>query len=211
MLLWRNGGDKLLTNGVLYGTSPKQNSERSSKGMQTTTGCLWLTGRSGAGKTTLAEALRDIALAEGRPVEVLDGDAMRAQLSPKLGFSKADRDLHVQRVGQISSRLAIQGVLVIASLISPFEEAREKVRTLHAANGVHFGLVYLNATTEQCAERDPKGLYAKARQQGTADFTGLTQPYEPPQKPDLVLETGTHPLKDCLAELEAFARASRFL
>jgi adenylylsulfate kinase len=174
-------------------------------------GCVWLTGLSGAGKTTLAESIRHIALARGQRVQVLDGDAIRAQLSPDLGYSKADRDLHVLRVGFMSSLLAQHGVLVIASLISPFEDARERVRALHAAHGLPFYLVYLNATAAQCTQRDPKGLYAAARRELLQDFTGLTQRYEQPRRPELILETGCTPVEGCVSRLAEFLVAEGLL
>lgn len=180
-------------------------------GRSSRSGCVWLTGLSGAGKTTLANSIGRVALARGQRVQVLDGDDIRAQLSPDLGYSKADRDLHVLRVGFMSSLLAQHGVLVIASLISPFEDAREQVRALHAAHGLPFFLVYLNATAGQCIERDPKGLYKAARGGLLPDFTGLTQRYEQPSRPELVLETGYTPVESCVSTLAEFLVAEGLL
>lgn len=169
-------------------------------------GCIWLTGLSGAGKTTLAESLRDSLLLGGRRVQVLDGDTLRSVLSPDLGYSKAERDIHVLRVGYISALLAQHGVLVVASLISPFEDVRERIREMHSTQGIPFYLVYLDASLAQCSQRDPKGFYEQASRKPLENFTGLTQPYELPSRPDLVLATGSSPVENSILQLIRFTK-----
>lgn len=142
---------------------------------------------------------------------MLDGDRVRRELSPELGYSESDRNQHVLRVGYVSSLLAQHGVLVVASLISPFEDARERVRALYASRGIPFYLVHLNATVAQCIQRDPKGLYALALDGASGDFTGLTQRYELPSRPDLVLSTGTITPEATFCELAEFLKAKHLL
>lgn len=149
---------------------------------------LWLTGLSGAGKSTLAEAIRD-RLAGVRAIEILDGDEVRAHLSADLGFSKADRDTNIRRIGFVARMLARHGVLVITAAISPYAAARDEVRDLALAEGIEFVDVHVNASLEALIERDVKGLYRRALTGDIAHFTGVSDPYEPPTSPAVVVHT----------------------
>lgn len=147
---------------------------------------VWLTGLPSAGKTTIARA---VAERLDGPVQVLDGDEIREFLSQGLGFSKADRDTQVLRVGWVAKTLATHGVTVLASLVSPYADARDKVRALHGEAGVDFVEVHVATPLAVTEARDVKGLYARARAGEVADFTGVSGPYEPPAAPDLVIHT----------------------
>ncbi len=159
---------------------------------------LWFTGLSGAGKTTVAEIVEKELRERGRRVEVLDGDIVRTNLSKGLGFSREDRNVNVLRIGFVANLLTRNGVAVIVSAISPFKEARDQVRR----RIIDFVEVFVDAPLEVCAERDVKGLYKKAFAGEIAQFTGVSDPYEPPAAPDLVLKT---------AEEEPHESASRVI
>ena len=144
---------------------------------------IWFTGLSGAGKSTLAEALIRALRERAVATELLDGDAVRV-LSPT-GFSRADRDAHVQRVGFLASRLEHHGVTVVCALISPYAGAGEAVRAMCRT----FLEIYVSTPIRECERRDPKGLYARARRGEIGSFTGVSDPYEPPATPDLTIDT----------------------
>jgi adenylylsulfate kinase len=147
---------------------------------------LWFTGLSGAGKTTISEIVeRELRSRFGR-VEVLDGDIVRTNLSKGLGFSREDRDTNILRIGFVAELLTRNGVGVIVSAISPFKEARDQVRR---SIGEDFIEVYVDAPIEVCAERDVKGLYEKAFAGEILQFTGVSDPYEPPAAPELHIKT----------------------
>jgi adenylylsulfate kinase len=147
---------------------------------------LWFTGLSGAGKTTIAEIVeRELRERSGK-VEVLDGDIVRTNLSKGLSFSKEDRDINVLRIGFVAELLTRNGVGVIVSAISPFKEARDQVRR---SIGENFIEVFVDAPIEVCAERDVKGLYKKAFAGEIPQFTGVSDPYEPPAAPELHIKT----------------------
>jgi adenylyl-sulfate kinase len=150
----------------------------------------WLTGLSGAGKTTISNLAADGLRERGVPFEVLDGDVMRTYLTPDLGFSKDDRFKNVRRVAYVAHLLTRNGVAVIAPLISPYREARAEARRLI---GEPFLEIHVKASLDTLERRDTKGLYAKARAGGLDDFTGVTDPYEAPGSPDLVLDTEAEP------------------
>ena len=149
---------------------------------------LWFTGLSGAGKSTLALAVRD-ALAQAWRVEILDGDQIRTHLSKGLGFSREDRDTNVRRIGLVARLLARNGVFAITAAISPYRDVRDEVRALAARDGVPFVEVFADAEIEALAERDVKGLYRKALAGELAHFTGVSDPYEPPLSPDVVIRS----------------------
>jgi len=149
-----------------------------------TAAVVWFTGLSGSGKSTLAHWVAAELGREGRPVELLDGDTIRA-VFPNTGFSKAERDEHVKRVGFLASRLEAHGVTVVASFVSPYRESRDFVRALCR----RFVEVHVATPLDECERRDVKGLYAKARRGEVAAFTGISDPYEPPAKPELVVDT----------------------
>jgi adenylylsulfate kinase len=152
---------------------------------------VWLTGLSGAGKTTIGDLVARDLEAAGLLVERLDGDVVRTHLSSELGFTKHDRDLNVSRIAWVASRLTRAGVAVVASAISPYAAAREDARRQIEAYGP-FVEVAVVASIEECARRDkPGGLYARALSGLLADFTGVSAPYEPPSTPELRIDTET--------------------
>ncbi|HEY5907531.1 MAG TPA: sulfate adenylyltransferase [Vicinamibacteria bacterium] len=161
---------------------------------------VWFTGLSGAGKSTLAQALR-ARLAEDRPVEILDGDEVRTYLSKGLGFSKEDRDTNIRRIGYVARLLARNGTTVITAAISPYREVRDEVRRLAAEDGTPFVEVFANASIEALTERDVKGLYKKALAGELANFTGVSDPYEPPLKPEVVAATDRESVTQSLGRI----------
>jgi len=150
---------------------------------------VWLTGLPSAGKTTIARRLGDRLRAEGHRVEVLDGDEIRRFLSAGLGFSRADRNTNVQRIGLVSEVLARNGVLSVVPVIAPYADSREAVRGRHAASSTPYIEVHVATPVEVCSERDVKGLYARQAAGQLKGLTGIDDPYEPPVDPDLVLPT----------------------
>jgi adenylyl-sulfate kinase len=149
---------------------------------------LWFTGLSGSGKSTIAHLVGPELDRRGHIVEYLDGDTVRTHLSKGLGFSKEDRDTHIERVGWVASRLTRHGAVVIAAAISPYEETRRKARELVEQWGP-FVEVFVKASVEECARRDVKGLYEKAFKGEIKEFTGVSDPYEEPSDPELVVDT----------------------
>ena len=149
---------------------------------------LWFTGLSGSGKTTIADLVAPELERRGRMVEKLDGDVVRAHLSRGLGFSKEDRDANVERIGWVASRLTRHGAAVIVSAISPYAEARQRARALVEEFGP-FVEIHVATPVEECERRDVKGLYARARAGEIPEFTGVSDPYEEPLRPDLRLHT----------------------
>lgn len=148
---------------------------------------VWLTGLSGSGKSTVAVALERLLIAEGRPAYRLDGDNLRHGLNADLGFSATDRDENVRRAGEVAVLLADAGVAALVPLVSPYRAGRDRARSAHDAAGVPFVEVFVDTPIELCEQRDPKGLYAKARAGEIADFTGVDAPYEAPESPELIL------------------------
>jgi bifunctional enzyme CysN/CysC len=159
---------------------------------------LWFTGLSGAGKSTLALALERELFAKGYQVYVLDGDNIRGGLNANLGFSPEDRAENIRRVGEVASLFADAGFIVISSFISPYRSDRERAR---AAVKDAFHEVYVKASLAACEDRDPKGLYKRARKGEIAEFTGISSPYEAPDHADLVVATDEMPIDECLATL----------
>ncbi|GMA21159.1 adenylyl-sulfate kinase [Arsenicicoccus piscis] len=157
---------------------------------------VWLTGLSGAGKSTIAEALAEQLRAEDRRVEVLDGDVLRQGISQGLGFSREDRDTHVRRAGFVASLLSRNGVLTLVPVIAPYAESRAAVRERHASDGTTYVEVYLSTPVEECRRRDVKGLYAQADAGAITPMTGAGDPYEPPTDPDLTIDTTGRELSD---------------
>jgi adenylylsulfate kinase len=149
---------------------------------------LWFTGLSGSGKSTIAELVGRRLEDLGRLVEYLDGDVVRTHLSKGLGFSKEDRDTNIERIGWVASRLTRHGAAVLVSAISPYEDTRRKARSMVEEFGP-FIEVYVEASVETCAARDVKGLYEKAFAGEIKEFTGVSDPYEPPATPELVVNT----------------------
>jgi adenylylsulfate kinase len=153
---------------------------------------LWFTGLSGSGKSTIAHLVGPELDRRGLVVEYLDGDNVRTHLSKELGFSKEDRDTHIDRVGWVASRLTRQGGAVITAAISPYEATRQKAREMVEEVGT-FVEVYVKASVEECAKRDVKGLYEKAFRGEIKEFTGVNDPYEEPSSPELLIDTEAHP------------------
>jgi adenylylsulfate kinase len=166
---------------------------------------LWFTGLSGSGKSTIAHLVGPELDRRGLVVEYLDGDNVRTHLSKELGFSKEDRDTHIERVGWVASRLTRQGGAVITAAISPYEATRQKAREMVEEVGT-FVEVYVKASVEECAKRDVKGLYEKAFRGEIKEFTGVNDPYEEPTEPEVVLDTEVHSPEESaalvVAELE---------
>jgi adenylyl-sulfate kinase len=146
---------------------------------------LWFTGLSGAGKSTLARMVAEELRRRGHRVEVLDGDEVRTNLSKGLGFSKEDRDTNIRRIGYVCKLLARNGVIAISAAISPYREVRDEVRKQHE----RFFEVYVKCPLDTLVERDVKGLYRKALKGEIANFTGVSDPYEEPFSPELVIES----------------------
>jgi adenylyl-sulfate kinase len=149
---------------------------------------LWFTGLSGSGKSTIAHIVGPELDRRGLVVEYLDGDNVRTHLSKELGFSKEDRDTHIERVGWVASRLTRQGGAVITAAISPYEATRRAAREMIEEVGA-FVEVYVKASVEECARRDVKGLYEKAFRGEIKEFTGVSDPYEEPTSPEIVVDT----------------------
>jgi sulfate adenylyltransferase len=149
--------------------------------------CLWFTGLSGAGKSTTAEMLTWLLLEHGRRVTVLDGDVVRTHLSKGLGFSKEDRDTNVRRIGFVASELARLGGVVICAVVSPYRAARNQVRNMMDKG--QFVEVFVNTPLHVCETRDVKGMYARARRGEVKGFTGIDDPYEVPDYPEITLDT----------------------
>ncbi|MFF4534487.1 adenylyl-sulfate kinase [Streptomyces sp. NPDC001407] len=162
---------------------------------------VWLTGLPSAGKTTIAKALAERLRGEGHRVEVLDGDEIREFISAGLGFSRADRNTNVQRIGLISEVLARNGVKSIVPVIAPYADSREAVRERHDASGTAYLEVHVATPVEVCSERDVKGLYAKQAAGEISGLTGVDDPYEAPKSPDLRIESHTQTVAESAESL----------
>jgi adenylylsulfate kinase len=149
---------------------------------------LWFTGLSGSGKSTIAFTLEHALIQQGRLAYVLDGDNIRHGLNKNLGFSAADRTENIRRIGEVAKLFADAGVLTMTSFISPYRQDRDLVRALHAEGNLPFIEIHVNTPIETCEQRDPKGLYKKARAGQLKNFTGVDDPYEPPLKPELTID-----------------------
>ena len=154
-------------------------------------GCtIWLTGLPSSGKSTTAFTLEHRLIKAGYLAYVLDGDNVRHGLNANLGFSAEDREENIRRIGEVARLFADAGIITITSFISPYRSDRERVRTIHQGSGLVFIEVFIDTPVEVCEKRDPKGLYQKARRGELKGFTGVDDPYEPPQNADLILRTG---------------------
>ena len=158
---------------------------------------IWLTGLSGAGKSTLAERLVARLREQGAKVELLDGDFVRTNLSQGLGFSREDRDTNINRIGFVAELLARHGVVVVVAAISPYRDAREQVK----AKIAKFVEVHVDCSIEVLTERDTKGLYKRALAGELANFTGISDPYEPPLHPSVVIHSDRESVDDALAKI----------
>ncbi|MFF4044761.1 adenylyl-sulfate kinase [Streptomyces sp. NPDC001816] len=165
---------------------------------------VWLTGLPSAGKTTLARALAKRLRAEGHEVEVLDGDEIREFLSAGLGFTRADRHTNVQRIGFVAGLLASHGVKALVPVIAPYTGSRAAVRARHAAGGTPFLEIHVATPVTLCSQRDVKGLYAKQAAGEISGLTGVDDPYEAPQSPELRIQTQDRSVAESVAELHTF-------
>src|SRR3954468_6776347 len=155
---------------------------------------LWFTGLSASGKSTIAFTLEHALVQRGRLAYVLDGDNIRHGLNKNLGFSAADREENIRRIGEVAKLFSDCGVVAMTSFISPYRKDRDNVRTLHDEGKLPFIEIYVNTPIATCEQRDPKGLYQKARAGGLKNFTGIDDPYEEPTKPELTIDaTSTTP------------------
>jgi adenylyl-sulfate kinase len=169
---------------------------------------LWFTGLSGAGKSTLAERLVQEFKARNYNVELLDGDEVRTHLSKGLGFSKEDRDTNIRRIGWVARVLARNGVISITAAISPYREIRDEIRAETDKEGrTTFVEVYANAPVEALIDRDVKGLYKKALAGEIKQFTGISDPYEAPEKPEIMVHTSTETVDESLRRILGYLSA----
>lgn len=160
---------------------------------------IWFTGLSGAGKSTLAHAVEDHLHNQGIRTFVLDGDNIRQGLCKDLGFSDADREENIRRIGEVSKLLMDAGVITLTAFISPFRKDRKIARDLVSEGD--FIEIYCKAPLDICEDRDPKGLYKKARAGEIPEFTGISSPYEEPKNPDITVETGSASIEDCVDQI----------
>ena len=157
---------------------------------------LWFTGLSGSGKSTIAERVHQQLVQRGTEVEYIDGDALR-EVFPTTGFTREEREEHLRRTGYMASRLAAHGVTVIASFVSPYRESREFIRRLCPG----FVEIYVATPLDECERRDVKGLYARARRGDIRNFTGIDDPYEAPEHPELTLDTRALSVDQCVGRV----------
>ncbi|WP_392532750.1 adenylyl-sulfate kinase [Nostoc sp. C117] len=163
---------------------------------------LWFTGLSGAGKTTISQVVEQVLISEGYLVERLDGDIVRQFLTKDLGFSKADRDENLRRIGFVAHLLTKNGVIVLVSTISPYQDIRAEMRQKIG----QFAEVYVNASVETCEKRDTKGLYRKARNGEILNFTGINDPYEPPVNPEVTCDTNCESVDESAAKVIEYVK-----
>ena len=160
---------------------------------------IWFTGLSGSGKSTLAHAVEDTLYKRAIRTYVLDGDNVRKGLNKDLGFSDADRVENIRRIGEVSKLMVDAGIMTMTAFISPFIKDRDIVRDLVKPGD--FIEIYCKASLDVCEQRDPKGLYKKARAGEIPEFTGINSPYEAPEKPEIILTTDEHSIEDCISQL----------
>ncbi len=169
---------------------------------------IWFTGLSGSGKSTLADALEAELIGSGVHAVSLDGDALRMRLSSDLGFSDADRDEHLRRVGEVANLLLDAGLVVLAAFVSPLKSQRNRMKEL--AGESRFMEIYVSTSLEVCEQRDIKGLYQKARAGEISNFTGVSAPYEAPDHPDAVVDTANVDVEQAVESLKFALRKRGF-
>ncbi len=170
---------------------------------------LWLTGLSGSGKSTLAHRVERMLLERGVFAYVLDGDNVRHGLNRDLGFAPDERKENIRRLGEVAKLFTDAGAIVITAFISPYREDRASVRRLMPAGD--FVEIHVAASVEVCESRDPKGLYARARKGEIPDFTGITAPYEAPENPEIVVDTGAADVDTCARSVVGYLEAHGYL
>ncbi len=170
---------------------------------------IWLTGLSGSGKSTVAVAVEKMLMDQGRLAYVLDGDNIRHGLNSNLGFSPEDRTENIRRIGEVAKLFTDAGVIVLTSFISPYRADRDAVRAKMQAGD--FVEVYVSADVPTCESRDVKGLYAKARAGQIPEFTGISAPYEAPEKPELVLDTANQTVEESAGKLIQYLRDKGYI
>lgn len=170
---------------------------------------LWFTGLSGAGKSTLANAVEALLYEKHHHSYILDGDNIRHGLNKGLGFSDADRIENIRRIGEVSKLLVDAGLIALTAFISPFRADRDLVRNLFTGN--EFIEIYVQAPLDVCEQRDPKGLYKKARAGEIKNFTGIDSRYEEPVSPELVVNTAQHSLEECARQVVTYLEGRGFL
>ena len=170
---------------------------------------VWLTGLSGSGKSTIANALEKILTAQKYPCCVLDGDKLRAGLSSDLGFHNRDRSENIRRTAEVAKLFLGHNFVVIVAFISPYKKDRDRAKKIVGRK--QFIEVYCDAPLSVCEERDTKGLYQKARSGKIKEFTGVSDPYEAPAKPDLKIDTGSSSIKSCVKDIEDFLKKKKFI
>ncbi len=162
---------------------------------------VWFTGLPGSGKTTIARRLEKILKSMGYRVEVLDGDEVRKWLSPEAGFTREDRERHLRRVAYVSKLLARNGVIVLASFVSPYRSIRKEIRKIIEDEGLKFVEVYVKCSLQECIRRDPKGLYKKALAGEIKNFTGISDVYEEPENPEVTVDTEHESVDECVRKV----------
>ena len=172
---------------------------------------LWFTGLSGSGKSTIAFTLEHALVQRGRLAYVLDGDNIRHGLNKNLGFSAADREENIRRIGEVAKLFADCGVIAMTSFISPYRKDRDAVRALHAAGQLPFIEVHVNTPIATCEQRDPKGLYKKARAGQLKNFTGIDDPYEAPLQPELTIDAASTSPQEATVLLVDYLEKQRLL
>ena len=170
---------------------------------------VWLTGLSGSGKSTIAVAAEEALVSRGRLAYVLDGDNIRHGLNKNLGFSPEDRTENIRRIGEVAKLFTDAGLVVFTSFISPYRADRDLVRSIHDAG--RFIEVHVAASVETCESRDVKGLYKKARAGEIKDFTGISAPYEAPEKPEVLIDTNGESVEQSVERLVAYLTAKGYL
>lgn len=167
---------------------------------------LWFTGLSGSGKSTVAVALEGVLLEKGNLCYRLDGDNVRLGINKNLGFSAEDRTENIRRIGEVAKLFVDSGVIALSSFISPYRADRDQVRALHEEAGMEFIEVHVDCSLEEAEKRDPKGLYKKARAGEIKNFTGIDDPYEAPDKPEIVLRSDQMSLEEEVTVLLDFLK-----
>ncbi len=170
---------------------------------------IWFTGLSSSGKSTIAQNLEKRLVEEGKAAYVLDGDNIRSGLNRDLGFSAGDRTENIRRIGEVANLFNNSGMLVLTAFISPYREDRESAREIVGSS--RFVEVFVDAPLETCEARDPKGLYKKARAGEISEFTGVSAPYEAPEKPEVHLKTGEHTVEECVEQILAYLKQKSFI